>query len=417
VKREMNQAEFKKAVQRLFKQQEKLLSRRNRKSPVGNGIYDRYEFPGLTAAHAPITWRYDLDRKTNPLLLERIAVNAAFNAGALLHEGKHLVVARVEGADRKSFFAVAESPNGVDNFRFWDYPILMPETNEPDTNVYDMRLVKHQDGWIYGLFCTERKDPRTPVWDTSSAVAQCGIARTHDLKTWERLADLKSKSPQQRNVVLHPEFIDGQYAFYTRPQDDFIQAGKGGGIGWGLSKSIENAVVENEIIVDNREYHTIQEVKNGLGPAPIKTPQGWLHLAHGVRNTAAGLRYVLYLFLAELEHPWIVTHKPAGYFIAPEGPERVGDVSNVVFSNGWIEKKNGDVLIYYASSDTRLHVATSTISRLLDYVLHTPPDPLRSRACVEQRYELIEKNLAAIKALKLSGKADAKHTSAKKRRS
>jgi len=293
----------------------------------------------------------------------------------------------------------------------------MPETNEPDTNVYDMRLVKHQDGWIYGLFCTERKDPRTPVWDTSSAVAQCGIARTHDLKTWERLADLKSKSPQQRNVVLHPEFIDGQYAFYTRPQDDFIQAGKGGGIGWGLSKSIENAVVENEIIVDNREYHTIQEVKNGLGPAPIKTPQGWLHLAHGVRNTAAGLRYVLYLFLAELEHPWIVTHKPAGYFIAPEGPERVGDVSNVVFSNGWIEKKNGDVLIYYASSDTRLHVATSTISRLLDYVLHTPPDPLRSRACVEQRYELIEKNLAAIKALKLSGKADAKHTSAKKRRS
>jgi 4-O-beta-D-mannosyl-D-glucose phosphorylase len=413
----MNQAEFKKAVQRLFKQQEKLLSRRNRKSPGGNGIYDRYEFPVLTAAHSPITWRYDLDRKTNPLLLERIAVNAAFNAGALLHEGKHLVVARVEGADRKSFFAVAESPNGVDNFRFWDYPILMPETNEPDTNVYDMRLVKHQDGWIYGLFCTERKDPRTPVWDTSSAVAQCGIARTHDLKTWERLADLKSKSPQQRNVVLHPEFIDGQYAFYTRPQDDFIQAGKGGGIGWGLSKSIENAVVENEIIVDNREYHTIQEVKNGLGPAPIKTPQGWLHLAHGVRNTAAGLRYVLYLFLAELEHPWIVTHKPAGYFIAPEGPERVGDVSNVVFSNGWIEKKNGDVLIYYASSDTRLHVATSTISRLLDYVLHTPPDPLRSRACVEQRYELIEKNLAAIKALKLSGKADAKHTSAKKRRS
>ena len=417
MKREMNQAEFKKAVQRLFKQQEKLLSRRNRKSPGGNGIYDRYEFPVLTAAHSPITWRYDLDRKTNPLLLERIAVNAAFNAGALLHEGKHLVVARVEGADRKSFFAVAESPNGVDNFRFWDYPILMPETNEPDTNVYDMRLVKHQDGWIYGLFCTERKDPRTPVWDTSSAVAQCGIARTHDLKTWERLADLKSKSPQQRNVVLHPEFIDGQYAFYTRPQDDFIQAGKGGGIGWGLSKSIENAVVENEIIVDNREYHTIQEVKNGLGPAPIKTPQGWLHLAHGVRNTAAGLRYVLYLFLAELEHPWIVTHKPAGYFIAPEGPERVGDVSNVVFSNGWIEKKNGDVLIYYASSDTRLHVATSTISRLLDYVLHTPPDPLRSRACVEQRYELIEKNLAAIKALKLSGKADAKHTSAKKRRS
>ena len=413
----MNQAEFKKAVQRLFKQQEKLLSRRNRKSPGGNGIYHRYELPVLTAAHAPITWRYDLDRKTNPMLLERIAVNAAFNAGALLHEGKYLVIARVEGADRKSFFAVAESPNGVDNFRFWDYPILMPETREPDINVYDMRLVKHQDGWIYGLFCTERKDPKTPVWDTSSAVAQCGIARTRDLKTWERFADLKSKSPQQRNVVLHPDFIEGQYAFYTRPQDDFIQAGKGGGIGWGLSKSIENAVVENEIIVDNREYHTIQEVKNGLGPAPIKTPQGWLNLAHGVRNTAAGLRYVLYLFLAELERPWEVTHKPAGYFIAPEGPERVGDVSNVVFSNGWIEKKNGDVLIYYASSDTRLHVATSTVSRLLDYVLHTPPDPLRSRACVEQRYALIEKNRLALKAIKLSGKTSARHTSAMKRSS
>ena len=413
----MNQAEFKKAAQRLFHQQERLLSRRNRKSPSGNGIYDRYEFPVLTAAHAPITWRYDLTRKTNPLLLERIPVNAAFNAGALLHEGKYLVVARVEGADRKSFFAVAESPNGVDNFRFWDYPILMPETTDPDTNVYDMRLVKHADGWIYGLFCTERKDPKTPAWDTSSAVAQCGIARTRDLKKWERLADLKSKSPQQRNVVLHPEFIDGEYAFYTRPQDDFIQAGKGGGIGWGLSKSIENAVVKNEIIVDNREYHTIQEVKNGLGPAPIKTPQGWLHLAHGVRNTAAGLRYVLYLFLAELERPWILTHKPAGYFIAPEGPERVGDVSNVVFSNGWIEKKNGDVLIYYASSDTRLHVATSTVTRLLNYVLHTPADPLRSHACVEQRYALIEKNLAALKAIKPGGKAGARHTSAKKRRS
>jgi len=418
----MNQANFRKHIQKLFKEQEKLLARRNRRSPSGNGIFDRYEFPVLTAAHAPIAWRYDLDRKTNPLLLERIAVNAAFNAGALLHGGKYLVIARVEGADRKSFFAVAESPNGIDSFRFWDYPILMPETSEPDTNVYDMRLVKHQDGWIYGLFCTERKDPKTPAWDTSSAVAQCGIARTRDLKTWERLADLKSKSPQQRNVVLHPEFVDGQYAFYTRPQDDFIQAGKGGGIGWGLSPSIENAVVANEIIVDNREYHTIQEVKNGLGPAPIKTKQGWLHLAHGVRNTAAGLRYVLYLFLAGLERPWVITHKPAGYFIAPEGDERVGDVSNVVFSNGWIEKKNGDVLIYYASSDTRLHVATSTVARLLDYVLHTPADPLRSRGCVEQRYALIEKNFAALKTMKLpAGKppreAKAKRITAKKRQS
>jgi 4-O-beta-D-mannosyl-D-glucose phosphorylase len=392
----MTQAEFKKKVQSLLKQQETLITQRNIKTPGGNGIYDRYELPVLTAAHAPITWRYDLNRKTNPFLLERIGVNAAFNAGAILHEGKFLVVARVEGADRKSFFAVAESKNGIDNFRFWDYPILLPETSDPDTNVYDMRLVKHEDGWIYGLFCTERKDPKTPEWDTSSAVAQCGIVRTKDLKTWKRLADLKSKSPQQRNVVLHTEFVDGKYAFYTRPQDDFIQAGKGGGIGWGLSPSIENAVIDEEIILDNREYHTITEVKNGLGPAPIKTAKGWLHLAHGVRNTAAGLRYVVYLFLSELERPWVVTHKPAGYFIAPIGGERVGDVSNVIFSNGWIERKNGDVLIYYASSDTRLHVATSTVPKLLDYVMNSPADPLRSHACVEQRYELIKRNLAVL---------------------
>jgi 4-O-beta-D-mannosyl-D-glucose phosphorylase len=399
----MKQAAFRKSVLALLKQQEKLLTRRNRKLPGGNGIYERYEFPVLTAAHAPIAWRYDLEQKTNPFLMERIGVNAVFNAGAILHKNKFLVVARVEGVDRKSFFAVAESPNGTDHFCFWDYPILMPETGDPDTNVYDMRLVKHEDGWIYGLFCTERKDPQTPEWDTSSAVAQCGIARTRDLKTWERLADLKSNSPQQRNVVLHPEFVDGKYAFYTRPQDDFIQAGKGGGIGWGLGSSIERAVIDEEVILDNREYHTIQEVKNGLGPAPIKTPKGWLHLAHGVRNTAAGLRYVLYLFLCELERPWVVTHKPAGYFIAPEGEERVGDVSNVVFSNGWIERKNGDVLIYYASSDTRLHVAASSVSRLLDYVLHTPTDPLRSRTCVEQRYALIEKNLVVLGELKLPG--------------
>ena len=413
----MNQTAFKQLVQQLFKQQEKLLTRRNRKLPGGNGIFERYEFPVLTAAHAPIIWRYDLNRRTNPLLLERIGVNATFNAGAIAHDGKFLVVARVEGADRKSFFAVAESPNGIDNFRFWDYPILLPEAADPDTNVYDMRLVKHADGWIYGLFCTERKDPKTPPWDTSSAVAQCGIVRTKDLKTWERLADLKSKSPQQRNVVLHPEFVDGKYAFYTRPQDDFIQAGKGGGIGWGLSASIENAVIEKESIMDNREYHTIQEVKNGLGPAPIQTPKGWLHLAHGVRNTAAGLRYVLYLFLADLERPWVITHKPAGYFIAPKGEERVGDVSNVVFSNGWIERANGDVFIYYASSDTRLHVATSTVSKLLDYVLNTPADPLRSRDCVEQRYELIEKNLTALRLLKLpAGKRSGKKTAMEKKR-
>jgi 4-O-beta-D-mannosyl-D-glucose phosphorylase len=394
----MNQQDYSKQVQRLIKTQEKLLAQRNRKVTGGNGIYDRWEHPVLTAAHAPIHWRYDLDRKTNPKLLERMSINATFNAGAILHEGKYLVVARVEGVDRKSFFAVAESPNGVDRFRFWDYPILMPETSEPDINVYDMRLVKHEDGWIYGLFCTERKDPKAPAWDTSSAVAQCGIARTRDLKKWERLADLKSKSPQQRNVVLHPEFVDGKYAFYTRPQDDFIQAGKGGGIGWGLSESIEKAIVVDEIIVDNREYHTIQEVKNGLGPAPIKTEKGWLHLAHGVRNTAAGLRYVLYMFMAELDRPWVITHKPAGYFIGPKNWERVGDVSNVVFSNGWIEGRKGEVFIYYASSDTRLHVATSTVNQLVDYVLHTAADPLRSKACVEQRYALIEKNLKLMKA-------------------
>jgi 4-O-beta-D-mannosyl-D-glucose phosphorylase len=419
----MNQPEFSMQVQSLCKKQEKLLARRNSKvassngaSASGNGIFARWKFPVLTAAHAPIHWRYDLDRKSNPLLLERMGINATFNAGAILHEGKYLVAARVEGADRKSFFAIAESPNGVDRFRFWDYPILMPETSEPDTNVYDIRLVKHEDGWIYGLFCTERKDPKAPAWDTSSAVAQCGIARTRDLKTWERLADLQSKSPQQRNVVLHPEFVDGKYAFYTRPQDDFIQAGKGGGIGWGLSNSIEKAVVENEIIVDNREYHTIQEVKNGMGPAPIKTKHGWLHLAHGVRNTAAGLRYVLYMFMAELDRPWVITHKPAGYFLAPEGAERVGDVSNVVFSNGWILRSNGEVFIYYASSDTRLHVATSSVAQLVDYVLHTPSDPLRSKACVEQRYALIEKNLKLLNSIgKLAPKKKPKPAKAKKR--
>jgi len=397
----MNQAAFKKRVQYLLKEQERLITHRNRKSANGNGIFDRYDFPIVTAAHAPIAWRYDLDQKTNPYLMERIGVNATFNAGAILHEGKYLLVVRVEGSDRKSFFAVAESPNGIDNFRFWDFPILLPETEDRDINVYDMRVVKHEDGWIYGLFCTERKDPKAPESDTSSAVAQCGIVRTRDLKTWERLPDLKSKSPQQRNVVLHPNFVDGKYAFYTRPQDDFIQAGKGGGIGWGLSPSIDNAVVDEEIIVDNRQYHTIQEVKNGLGPAPIKTGKGWLQLAHGVRNTVAGSRYVLYLFLTELERPWVVTQKPAGYFIAPEGGERVGDVSNVVFSNGWIEGKNGEVFVYYASSDTRMHVATSTVDKLLDYVLNTPADPLRSHACVVQRNAMIEKNLEELKTLKL----------------
>jgi 4-O-beta-D-mannosyl-D-glucose phosphorylase len=412
----MNQAEFRRQVQKLLKDHEKLVTRRNQKIEAGNGVFERYAFPVLTAEHAPVFWRYDLDQRTNPYLLERMGINSTFNAGAMEYEGKIVVLARVEGVDRKSFLAVAESPNGIDNFRFWDYPILMPETEDPDVNVYDIRVVRHADGWIYGLFCTERKDPKAPSWDTSSAVAQCGIARTKDLKKWERLPDLKTKSPQQRNVVLHPEFVDGKYAFYTRPQDEFIQAGKGGGIGWGLAASMENAVIEEETIIDNREYHTIKEVKNGLGPAPIKTERGWLHLAHGVRNTAAGLRYVLYLFLCALERPQVITHRPAGYFLAPQGEERVGDVSNVVFSNGWVarqepvlsEAKDGQAFIYYGSSDTRLHVATSTVARLLDYVLRTPEDPLRSHACVEQRFGLIKRNLKIIGSLR-------KHPAKKKR--
>lgn len=401
----MTEGSFRKKVRELFRQHEKLITRKNLKVKGGNGVYERYVYPVLTAEHTPLFWRYDFHYKSNPHLMERMGINATFNAGAMEYQGKFLVFARVEGVDRKSFLAVAESPNGVDNFRFWDYPILMPETAEPDTNVYDIRVVRHEDGWIYGLFCTERKDPRAPTWDTSSAVAQCGIARTKDLKNWERLPDLKTKSPQQRNVVLHPEFVNGKYGLYTRPQDEFIQAGKGGGIGWGLSGSMENAAIENEIIIDNREYHTIKEVKNGLGPAPIKTPKGWLHLAHGVRNTAAGLRYVLYMFLADLEKPWVITHRPAGYFLGPQGEERIGDVSNVTFSNGWIATKKGDVFIYYGASDTRLNVATSTVGRLLDYVLNTPEDPLRSFACVEQRYALIRKNLGLLKNRgKLSGK-------------
>jgi len=401
----MNAAEYKKKVQELFRQHEKLIARKNPKAKGGNGVYDRYINPVLTAEHTPLFWRYDFDYKSNPHLMERMGVNATFNAGAMEYEGKFLVFARVEGADRKSFLAVAESPNGMDNFRFWDYPILMPETADPDTNVYDIRVVRHEDGWIYGLFCTERKDPKVPLWDTSSAVAQCGIARTKDLKNWERLPDLRTKSPQQRNVVLHPEFVDGKYALYTRPQDEFIQAGKGGGIGWGLCATMAGATVENEVIMDNREYHTIKEVKNGLGPAPIKTPKGWLHLAHGVRNTAAGLRYVLYTFLSKLDEPYVITHEPAGYFLAPQGEERIGDVSNVAFSNGWIATKNGNVYIYYGASDTRLNVVSTTVEKLLDYTLNTPPDPLRSFLCVEQRNTLITKNLAALKAFgKLPGR-------------
>ena len=396
----MTPSEFKKRSQQLFREHENLVKRRNRKVAAGNGVLERYQYPVLTAEHTPLIWRYDFDRKRNPYLQERMGINSVFNAGAIEHSGKIAVIARVEGVDRKSFLAIAESPNGIDNFRFWDYPIRLPQTENPDVNVYDIRLVRHEDGWIYGLFCTERKDPTAPAWDTSSAVAQCGIVRTKDLKDWKRLPDLKTKSPQQRNVVLHPEFVRGKYALYTRPQDEFIQAGKGGGIGWGLTDSMEDAVVDGETIIDNREYHTIKEVKNGLGPAPIKTKKGWLHLAHAVRNTAAGLRYVVYLFLADLERPEVITHRPAGYFIAPRGEERVGDVSNVIFANGWVAKKDGTVFIYYASSDTRLHVATSTVDKLLDYVMNTPADPLKSHLCVEQRYALIAKNLRLLKPVK-----------------
>lgn len=371
-----------------------LIIRKNTKQVLGNGMYDRYENPVLTAAHAPLFWRYDLNPETNPYLMERFGINAAFNAGAIKWNGSYLLSVRVEGADRKSFFAIAESPNGVDNFRFWDFPITMPETDLPDGNVYDMRLVAHEDGWIYGLFCTERKDPNAKKGDESSAVAQCGIARTKDLKTWERLSDLKTPSPQQRNVVLHPEFVNGKYALYTRPQDGFIEAGTGGGIGLGFTDSMENAVVEKEFIVDEKHYHTVYEVKNGQGPAPLKTDKGWLHLAHGVRNTAAGLRYVLYMFMTDLNDLTKVIYKPAGYFIAPDGDERVGDVSNVTFSNGWILDDDGTVFIYYASSDTRMHVATSTIGKLVDYCIHTPADGLRSAASVERLNVLIEKNLA-----------------------
>jgi 4-O-beta-D-mannosyl-D-glucose phosphorylase len=377
----------------LKQQHEELLERKNIRLEPGNGVYDRYLYPVVTADHTPLHWRYDFDPAANPHLMQRQGINATFNSGAIELEGRILLVVRVEGWDRKSFFAVAESRSGVDGFKFWDYPILMPETTEPDTNIYDMRVVRHEDGWIYGLFCTERKDSEAPAWDTSSAVAQCGIARTRDLVTWKRLDDLRTPSPQQRNVVLHPEFVDGKYAFYTRPQDEFIQAGSGGGIGWGLAPDIEHARIEEELVIDPRVYHTIKETKNGLGPAPIKTEKGWLQLAHGVRNTAAGLRYVLYLMMTRLEKPWELSWQPAGYFLAPEGEERVGDVSNVVFSNGWVARKNGEVLIYYGSSDTRMHVATSSVDRLLDYVLNTPPDGFRSYTSVEQRIALIKKNL------------------------
>ena len=369
-----------------------LLRLPNEKKAKTNGVVDRYKNPVLTAAHTPLFWRYDLNFESNPNLMERVGINAVFNAGAIKFNDKYVLAARVEAANRKSFFAIAESSNGVDNFKFWDYPVQLPETDMPDTNVYDMRLVQHEDGWIYGLFCTERRDNSFPSTNQSAAIAQCGIARTKDLVTWERLKDLKTNSPQQRNVVLHPEYVNGKYAFYTRPQDGFIEAGKGGGIGFGFSDTMEEARIDNEIVIDSKMYHTVYELKNGQGPAPLKTDKGWLHLAHGVRSTAAGLRYVLYMFMTDLKDVTKIIHKPAGYFMAPEDEERTGDVSNVLFSNGWIANGDGIVYIYYASSDTRLHVATTTIDKLLDYTINTPQDGLTSAETVRTITELIEKN-------------------------
>lgn len=391
--------DFSTRIENLSMQHNLLLQLKNEPTPSSNGIIQRYKNPVLTASHSPLFWRYDLDRNTNPFLIERFGINATLNAGAIKLNGKYLLLVRVEGVDRKSFFAVAESDNGVDNFKFWSYPIIMPETELPETNLYDMRLTMHEDGWIYGLFCTESRDPQAPDSDQSAAIAQCGIARTKDLKIWERLPNLITPSPQQRNVVLHTEWVNGQYAFYTRPQDSFIEAGKGGGIGFGLAPDICNAVIQEELILDKKVYHTVYEAKNGQGPAPIKTEYGWLHLAHGVRNTAAGLRYTLYLFMTDLYDLTKVTYKPAGYFMAPEEEERIGDVSNVLFSNGWIKDDDGTIFIYYASSDTRVHVAVSSVDQLLDYAMNNPSDAFRSATSVKTLVDLINKN----KALSIDG--------------
>ncbi|HNW85934.1 MAG TPA: glycosidase [Candidatus Limiplasma sp.] len=361
-----------------------------------NGLYERYRYPVLTREHTPPFWMYDANPSSNPYMMQRMGVNCAFNSGAILLNGKYLLVARVEGSDRKSFFAVAESDSPTEGFRFWDYPVLLPDTCPEETNVYDMRLTQHEDGWIYGVFCSESKD-RT-VNDLSAAVAAAGIVRTRDCKTWERLPNLVTlRSPQQRNVVLHPAFVNGQYAFYTRPMDGFIETGSGGGIGFGLCPDITHAVIDEEKIISLRRYHTVTEAKNGAGAVPIKTPRGWLHIAHGVRNTAAGLRYVLYAFATALEDPARVIAEPGGMLLGPLGRERVGDVSNVVFTNGAVVNESGEIYIYYASSDTRLHVAQTDVERLTDYVFQTPADPLRSVDCVKARCELIEKNLAYLR--------------------
>ena len=393
----MDQTIFKERWARISKAHQEFLSTPNAAVFSTNGIYERYERPILTRDHIPLEWRFDLNPDTNPFFMERIGFNAAMNSGAIKWKGKYLLAVRCEGNDRKSFFAIAESPNGVDNFRFWERPLTMPETENPDTNVYDIRLTEHEDGYIYGVFCTERKDPNAPASDTSSAVAAAGIARTKDLVEWERLPDLITYGGQQRNVVLHPEFIKGKYAFYTRPQDGFIDTGSGGGIAFGLSDSMVNAEVKEEKVLDAKTYHTIYELKNGQGPAPIKTEHGWLNLAHGVRNCAAGLRYTLYLFITALDDPSKVIHKPAGLFMGPLGEERVGDVSNVLFTNGWIADDDGRVFIYYASSDTRMHVATSSLAQLVDYCINNPEDGLRSAASVKAINELLDKNQTYLK--------------------
>jgi 4-O-beta-D-mannosyl-D-glucose phosphorylase len=389
---------FEERFQRIKSEKQRLTETPNEMLDSGDGFCDRYKLPVLTAAHVPVFWEYDLDPGRNPYFMKRFGINAVFNAGAIKLGGKYLLVVRVEGYDRKSFFAVAESATGTGGFEFWKYPLEMPETAEPDANIYDMRLTAHEDSWIYGLFCTERKDPAAAPGNESQAVAQCGIARTRDLRTWERLPDLKTPSAQQRNVVLHPELINGQYAFYTRPQDSFIEAGRGGGIALGLASRIEHAQITDETVIDPKKYHTVYESKNGLGPAPIKTRLGWLHLAHGVRHTAAGLRYVLYLFMTDLADPAKVIYRPAGYFLAPDGIERIGDVSNVVFSNGWIVDENGSVFIYYGSSDTRLHVATTSVERLLDYVVHTTSDGHTSAASRNTLAAIIGRNLPYLPA-------------------
>jgi len=387
----MEKTAFEKELMRKKEKHLKRILRVNKIVKENCGIYNRYKYPILTAEHTPLFWRYDFNYETNPHLLQRIGINSTFNAGAILHEGKYLMVVRVEGWDRKSFFAVVESLNGIDKWQFWKYPISLPDTAYEETNVYDMRLTKHEDGWIYGLFCSERKDPDAAPGDLSSAIAKAGIVRTKNLIDWQRLPDLKTKS-QQRNVVLHPEFVNGKYALYTRPQDGFIDAGLGGGLSWALIDDIEHAEVKDELIIDSRIYHTIKESKNGQGSPPLKTEQGWLHLAHGVRNCAAGLRYVLYMFMTDLHEPWKVIASPGGYFMAPEGKERIGDVSNVLFSNGWIRNERDEVFIYYASSDTRMHVATTTIEKLTDYCMNTPKDGYRSAHSVQNIIQIIEKN-------------------------